>query len=226
MSRKKQTNFLIGSVIFLVSALVIFLSGGNTSKLASTFQELVASPTPKITVEENIKGESTSVNFSPVPSEVVLDSTIENNDNADTTKIIYRVVKVVDGDTVDVDIDGKVERLRLIGIDTPETVDPRKAVQCFGKEASNKAKELLNGQSVSLESDGTQGERDKYKRLLRYVFLPDGTNFNLYMISEGYAHEYTYDKPYKYQADFKQAEIDARNGNRGLWNPDTCNGNK
>ncbi|MEK9176337.1 MAG: thermonuclease family protein, partial [Patescibacteria group bacterium] len=117
-------------------------------------------------------------------------------------------------------------RLRLIGIDTPETVDPRKPVQCFGREASNKAKELLQGQFIFLESDETQGERDKYKRLLRYVFLPDGRNFNLLMISSGYAHEYTYDEPYKYQAEFKQAEIDARSGNKGLWSPETCSGNK
>ena len=133
---------------------------------------------------------------------------------------------MVDGDTFDVDINGKIERLRMIGIDTPETVDPRKPVQCFGREASNKAKELLSGQAVYLEADESQGDRDKYGRLLRYAFLPDGTNFNLFMISEGYAHEYTYHLPYKYQAEFKQAEIDARNGNKGLWSPDTCNENK
>lgn len=137
---------------------------------------------------------------------------------------VYKVVKIVDGDTLDVEIDGKIERLRLIGIDTPETVDPRKEVQCFGQEASNKAKELLSGKFVSLESDETQGERDKYKRLLTYVFLPDGTNFNLFMIAEGYAHEYTYSQPYKYQYDFKQAEIDAQNQNKGLWSPSTCSG--
>src|SRR3989344_1151435 len=59
----------------------------------------------------------------------------------------YAVVKVVDGDTVDLSINGKVERVRLIGMNTPETVDPRKPVECFGKEASNRAKELLTGKS-------------------------------------------------------------------------------
>ena len=63
---------------------------------------------------------------------------------------------MVDGDTIDVSIDGKVKRLRLIGINTPETVDPRKLVECFGVEASNKAKSLLIGKKVSLESDGSQ----------------------------------------------------------------------
>lgn len=137
----------------------------------------------------------------------------------------HRVSKVVDGDTIDVDIDGKVERLRLIGMDTPETVDPRKVVQCFGREASDKAKEILSDQQVRLEADPTQGERDKYGRLLRYVFLEDGTLYNQFMISEGYAHEYTYQsKPYIYQDAFQQAQRQAREQKRSLWSPDTCNG--
>jgi micrococcal nuclease len=137
---------------------------------------------------------------------------------------LYSVSSVVDGDTIKVNIAGTVETIRLIGIDTPEVVDPRKPVQCFGVEASNKAKELLTGQSVRLETDPTQGERDIYGRLLRYVFLSDGTNFNKLMIQEGYAYEYTYNLPYKYQNEFKQAESYARENNLGLWSPDTCNG--
>lgn len=136
----------------------------------------------------------------------------------------YRVSKVIDGDTIDVIIDGKTERLRLIGIDTPETVDPRKPVQCFGTEASNKAKELLTNQLVSLEADPSQGERDKYNRLLRYVYFEDGTSYNKKMIADGYAHEYTYNIPYKYQSEYKQAQKDAEAGGLGLWSPSTCSG--
>lgn len=138
-------------------------------------------------------------------------------------KETFKVIKVIDGDTINVEINGKVETLRLIGIDTPETVDPRKPVQCFGVEASNKAKEILNGKSVSLEADSTQGEKDKYGRLLRYIFLEDGSNFNKMMISEGYAYEYTYQSnPYKYQAEFKQAQKDAEAGKKGLWADNAC----
>jgi len=135
---------------------------------------------------------------------------------------LYSVSSVIDGDTIQVVIDNEKETLRLIGIDTPETVDPRKPIQCFGKEASAKAKSLLSGKSVRLESDPTQGERDKYQRLLRYVFLEDGTNFNKLMISEGYAHEYTYNIPYKYQSEFKQAQKEAEENKRGLWADDAC----
>ena len=137
----------------------------------------------------------------------------------------YRVVKVVDGDTLDVLMNGKPVRLRLIGLDTPETVDPRKPVQCFGKAASDTAKEMLAGKTVRLEYDASQGMSDKYSRTLVYVFLADGTNFNKYMISEGYGHEYTYNLPYKYQREFKAAEKNAREQKKGLWADDACAGN-
>ena len=131
--------------------------------------------------------------------------------------IYYPVVKVVDGGTIAVEMNGKSETIRLIGLDTPETVDPRKPVQCFGEEASKKAKEILTGKRVRLEMDASQGKLDKYGRLLAYIFLEDGTFFNQLMISEGYGHEYTYNLPYKYQKEFKEAEKTAREEKKGLW---------
>lgn len=135
----------------------------------------------------------------------------------------YSVVKVVDGDTFEVQIGNKKEKVRFIGVDTPEVVDPRKPVQCFGREASNFAKKILTDKKVRLEKDPTQGDRDKYNRLLRFVYLEDGTFFNKLLISEGYAHEYTYhSNPYKYQEEFIQAARDARENSRGLWAPNAC----
>lgn len=134
-----------------------------------------------------------------------------------------QVTKVVDGDTVKVMIDGKIETIRLLGIDTPEVVDPRKPVQCFGKKASEKTKELLTGKSVLLESDPTQGDRDRYGRLLRYVYLEDGTLINDVLVRQGFAHEYTYQsKPYKYQQQFIDAEREAREQKKGLWADGAC----
>ncbi len=134
----------------------------------------------------------------------------------------YLVTRVVDGDTFDVLINGKTERIRSIGMDTPETVDPRKPVQCFGKEASKKTTELLLNKKVRLEADPTQGERDKYNRLLRYTHREDGLFFNKWMIENGYAHEYTYNILYKYQPEFKEAQRVAREKQFGLWAPDVC----
>jgi endonuclease YncB( thermonuclease family) len=135
------------------------------------------------------------------------------------------VVRVVDGDTVDVQLpDSRTERIRLIGIDTPEVVDPRKPVQCFGREASAHAHELLDGQFVSLELDASQGERDVYGRLLAYVWLADGRNFGEAMIADGYAHEYTYNQPYTYLVAFSAAQDAAITNQLGLWSPATCAG--
>ena len=110
----------------------------------------------------------------------------------------------------------------MIGLDTPETVDPRKPVQCFGRQASAQAKTILGGQSVYLETDPSQDTLDKYGRTLAYVWTASGRLFNLDMIADGYAFEYTYDLPYRYQADFKTAEDAARTQSRGLWSPGAC----
>lgn len=134
------------------------------------------------------------------------------------------VVAVVDGDTLDVRLGGRRERVRLIGINTPESVDPRRPVECYGREASAKAKELLRGQTVLLEADPSQDEQDRFGRLLRYVWLPDGRLFNLEMVAQGYAFEYTFAAPYKYRDEFRRAQARARSDGLGLWSPDTCDG--
>ena len=138
--------------------------------------------------------------------------------------IAVTVKRVVDGDTIHVFLDNNDVTIRMIGIDTPETVDPRKPVQCFGKEASNHARQLLNGATVYLEIDDSQGDYDKYNRLLSYIWMADGRMFNQVMIAEGYAFEYTYNRPYKYQAQFKDAQRNAQTQQLGLWSPTTCNG--
>jgi micrococcal nuclease len=133
----------------------------------------------------------------------------------------YKVANVVDGDTIDIDMDGKTQRIRLIGVNTPETVHPEKAVECFGEEASKYTKSKLTGKEVEIETDDSQDKYDKYNRLLAYVFL-DGENFNEALIKNGYAYEYTYNVPYKYQKAFKEAQKYAEENNVGLWAPNAC----
>ena len=136
----------------------------------------------------------------------------------------YAVTQVVDGDTIKIRMSGTIETLRMIGIDSPESVDPRTPVQCFGKEASSHAKELLFGKRVRIETDTTQATRDKYGRLLVYAYREDGLFFNKQMIEDGYAYEYTYNTPYNYRTEFKAAQRSAESSGKGLWSPDTCNG--
>lgn len=126
------------------------------------------------------------------------------------------VTKAVDGDTLDVSIDGQPEIIRLIGADTPETHDPRKAVQCFGQAAAAHTKSLAEGKRVRLEADPQDSNRDKYHRLLRYVYLPDGTLLNAELIKDGYAFAYTI-FPFTKLDQFRALEVEARTANRGLW---------
>ena len=126
------------------------------------------------------------------------------------------VVRVVDGDTVDFDIEGTKERVRLIGIDTPETKKPDTPVQCYGPEASAFTASLLpEGTWVHLERDVEA--RDKYGRLLAYVYLTDGTFVNLAIVRGGYAHLLTIPPNVAHADEFVTAARSAEAQDAGLW---------
>jgi len=118
----------------------------------------------------------------------------------------------VDGDTVV--LDGN-EKVRLIGINTPESVDPRRPVQWYGKEASAYTAGLLRGRRVRVEHDVER--KDRYGRTLAYLHLEDGTFVNLRLVEEGYALAYRYPPNVKYAEEFRLAERRARESKKGLW---------
>lgn len=126
-------------------------------------------------------------------------------------EITYLVIEVIDGDTIK--IEGG-QKIRYIGIDTPETVHPSKPVEYFGIEASNKNKELVEGKQVKFEKDIS--ETDRYGRLLRYIWVGD-IFVNDYLVRQGYAYASTYPPDVKYAEQFVQAQREARENNRGLW---------
>ena len=126
-----------------------------------------------------------------------------------------RVVCVIDGDTIRVRVQGKEYTVRLIGVDTPETVHPTKTVQHFGAEASAYTKTALEGRQVELHTDHIGDTRDRYRRALCYVSL-DGEDFNASLIRRGLAHairQFSYTRKQHYIA----LEEDARAKGRGLW---------
>jgi micrococcal nuclease len=131
------------------------------------------------------------------------------------------VTRIVDGDTIHVDIAGKNYRLRYIGIDTPETVDPRRPVGCFGKEASERNRQLVEGRTVGLEKDVS--ETDSFGRLLRYVWVEDQM-VNEALVAEGYALASTYPPDVRYSSLFASLQGQAREGQRGLWGPACAGG--
>jgi micrococcal nuclease len=131
------------------------------------------------------------------------------------------VVDVVDGDTIDVLIDGREFRVRYIGIDTPETVDPRRPVECFGREASERNRQLVEGRAVGLEPDVS--ETDQFGRLLRYVWVDPSTGsgqarmVNATLVEEGYATASAFPPDVRYAEEFAALEAEARAEGRGLW---------
>jgi len=209
--KNKKILFSLFSLIVII--LINYFSGNEPVEAPVLTQEMVSSSASIMTTS------TTTVAGDKV---IGLDQ-IENESNESEDSDLFMVTKVVDGDTIEVNLNGKLEKLRLIGVDTPETVDPRKQVQCYGREASDFTKATLLGRPVRLELDQSQDERDKYGRLLVYVWLGEEL-FNQKLIAEGYAHEYTYKLPYYYQAEFKQAQVQARERALGLWSAETCGG--
>ena len=124
------------------------------------------------------------------------------------------VVRVIDGDTIEVNIEGEIFSVRYIGIDTPETVHPTRGEEPCGKEASDKNRELVEGNVVELEKDVS--ETDKYGRLLRYVYVGD-IFVNAELVRLGYAQVATYPPDVKYQDSFLQLQKEAREASRGCW---------
>ena len=144
------------------------------------------------------------------------------------------VVKVIDGDTITVRITARVEGVgagatqigethdvRLLGIDTPETVRPNTPIECFGRESSAAAKALLEDENVRLVDDVENV--DRYGRLLRYVYIGDEMA-NARLVVNGYASVYTYPPNVRHANLFVQLQRDARENERGLWSPDSCAG--
>lgn len=174
--------------VLLVVLGLIFLGFGAAATLFSP--PITVSPTPEAT---------------PQPESSVLSSEGQE----------VSVARVVDGDTIELETGQSV---RYIGIDTPETVDPRRPVGCFGKEASDENKRLVGGKAVLLVKDVS--DTDRFGRLLRYVYIrQDGSLLfiNDHLVRQGFAKASTYPPDVKFTEQFLQAEREAREAGRGLW---------
>jgi len=195
---------------FIIFCFLIFVTAIFTTILISkraSLEILHPTPTPKSEV------------FSFTDQQFQQSDQPTSNNNRE----LALVTKVIDGDTVE--LEGGL-RVRYIGVDTPETVHPQKAIECFGREAAIKNKELVEGKIVELEKDVSQ--TDKYGRLLRYVYRPtteapgDQIFVNDYLVREGYALASSFPPDIKYQNMIVEAQKEAQENNRGLWS--TCEG--
>lgn len=206
---QRKRNFLITVSLLLISLLIM----------------------PQDTTQQNNQNSITSLKSS---SEISKKTQHQKKKVEQVTKIpktkkiepvvLYKVSDIIDGDTIKVKIDNQEKTVRLIGIDAPEIKDLQ-TPRCYGKEAAARIQHYVQDKQVSLKADKTQDDKDKYGRLLRYVYTEDKTNVNKTLVSEGFAKEYTYKKPYENQKKFKKAQKQAKKSDRGLWAANTCNGN-
>jgi micrococcal nuclease len=130
-----------------------------------------------------------------------------------------KVQRVSDGDTFVATVKGRRERIRVIGVDTPESVDPNRPDEPFGEEAADFAKHFLHGATVRLAGDVEP--RDRYGRMLAYVWLDDGTFWNALLAAEGYAQQLTIPPNVTYASLFRRLVAEARRNDRGLWAQET-----
>lgn len=182
---------------FVYSSVLLYALVGVFSRIPASQVKTVTTQTIEVSVPTPTSTPKPTPTLSPTPLDLKYTDTIVTN--------------VIDGDTFTIE-GGEV--VRMIGMDTPETVHPNKPVQCYGKEASAKTTELIEGQKVRLEKDVS--ETDKYKRLLRYVWKGD-VLINELLVQEGYAQSSSYPPDIKYQDRFVTAQQEARANLRGLW---------
>ncbi|OGL74453.1 hypothetical protein A3E39_01635 [Candidatus Uhrbacteria bacterium RIFCSPHIGHO2_12_FULL_60_25] len=207
---KKRWKSVLGFLGTFV--IVLILWKGESYTVVNTEEDV--SPLPaleQVSPTPNAQGR-TSENFRIVEDSTEGFASVAVETNATVTR-------VKDGDTfVAKLIDGAEVTVRLLGVDTPETVDPRKTVQCFGKEASNFTKSSLQNKRVRLDADPQADERDKYGRLLRNVTLEDGTDYNAFLVKEGYAHAYlSFPLTPARKVELKNLEDEAKAAKKGLW---------
>ena len=215
LNYKYRVGFGLIAIAFFSAFFMSILPGGKPL--------FVRDDNQKNSAQEKEREIKTLEEKSKVESGVIGESLLANEEIRKSPT--YQVLKVVDGDTIHISYNGKDEKVRFIGLDTPETKDPRKPIQCFGREATAKMTEFAENKNIRLEFDRTQGERDKYGRILAFVYNEDNKNLAYEMIRQGYGNEYTHNSyPYKYQNEFKEAARKAREENKGLWAGNTCAG--
>lgn len=214
---------IVGSLVFAALVWPRMGGAGDSDEVAGTPSSTTTSPTSSITPPSTPTSPLTSVASTPVetPADEVAATQAatssappERSDaGVSAASGLVPVVGIVDGDTIRVRIDGRTERVRVIGIDTPELSGD----ECYARQASSKMQSLAQSRSVRLEVDPTQDDRDRYDRLLRHVFLADGKSAAEVLIAGGFGREYTYAADYRYQDQYRAAEATARSTSKGMW---------
>ena len=211
IKRLKFSVIILAILIILIGILSAVLST-NGSGIVDNLKNLTADVASSIindntlNLSDDVKNTLNSY-INPSEDSNSTSGNTTSSDNSNISSELYKVVRVVDGDTLIIDYNGTEERVRLIGVDTPESVHPDEEKNTeFGTTASNFSKELLTDKQ----------ERDQYGRILAYVYLDD-VMVNKILLEEGYAKVATYPPNVKYVDDFTAIQEEARNNKKGLW---------
>ena len=212
IKRLKFSIIILAILIILIGLLSATLST-NSSNIVDNLKNLSTEIASSI-INDNTLNLSDNIK-NTLNNYINLNSASTSDNTSNISSELYEVVRVVDGDTIIIDYNGTEERVRLIGVDTPESVHPDKEKNTeFGTTASNFSKELLTDKYVKIELDVQ--ERDQYGRILAYVYLDD-VMVNKTLLQEGYAKVATYPPNVKYVDDFTSIQEEARNNKKGLW---------
>jgi micrococcal nuclease len=225
MRQRSVSAGIVATLLLLGSCASTSEPGADRNRqVISSQQEPKESERPTRTKAPKAKDEKTkptSATKSPKPTEPPKETATPEERDVDRDRVkdaarLYSVLRVVDGDTVEASYRGGTS-VRIIGIDTPETVDPNTPDECGGAAATALANKLLSGRQVRLVFDKSQGRTDYYDRTLAYLDIPGEGDFGQTMIARGAAAEYTYDTAYDRQARYIGAESRAQAKNRGVW---------
>lgn len=204
------TALLVGGATATGAGLLAFVPASDGS--SSQGGAVVAAASPTATSAEASAARDTT---SPSASAATRPSATASKPSPATPRTagLVPVVSVTDGDTIRVRVSGVTERVRVIGIDTPEL----RTDECYAQQAASRMQALVQGTRVGLTRDPTQADRDRHGRLLRHVALRDGRQVAELLIADGFGKEFTYDEPYAGQASYRAAERTARDARKGIW---------
>lgn len=221
----------LAAYAFLASALLTVACGQGATFNRETAEALAptgaqpaqAAPAPPAQPDPLVEATETPTPV-PTPTGTSTPTPSPSPTNTPPPAVTYPIGRIVAADLFEVVVEGRPEAVRPIGVKAPNALDPQRPVDCYGAEATQVARALLEGKRVRVEGDPAVGARDADGRVLAYIWLPDGGLYNEVLLRQGFAVEDAVAGLSRFQPLFSEAQVDAKRQGKGLWSPRTCGG--